>query len=447
LQNDLTNLSSVLKIRFKDQNGNWLPTKNIQQLIEWMLYCKPVSTAAAAQDYIDSWTCTPLSNCRSLTSEWELYRNYYLKIKSKYVQLAKLGFDSSCKNCFIGQDPISAGICEEPGPVSDYQVLQRGFYYDLIYKPNNIQTSFKGNYKVIIEVSRGGEVEKTLTVFTSKGSISLNNIYECTCCHPPAGIPCSAPELNIVSVTCANGLIQQSCDNSGGSGNFTCPAPSDFSITQGTDGFGHNTIIVDYLGTQAPFPPGVTVQLSFLGDFTYGPESISFNVDNNTGDWIYVFPQSLVSVEYNTATVDCSGVQPPPSCPTPMFYNGSYNGSGYHVYPAQTIDATLTPVGSVISANCNALDVPNRITIRDGGGNFLVSTGWFGHSDFPGPWGSSINTLPTQVITFTRNAYDTYTIEAETVTQGTSDAWNVNLSCDMASPPPPSTSVPSTMRR
>jgi RHS repeat-associated protein len=431
-QSDLENLSAVLRMRLKDLSNNDLPAKNIQEFVEWMLYCKPANENATAADFVNSWSCTPAANCRSLTGEWEMYRNYYLKIKSKYVRLAKLAYNPNCENCFIGQDPIASSTsCANPGPLSDYSFqtwiepdLSGGLgftiHYDLVYKEGT--AAFRGDYNIVIWGN---------TFTSKKGDLKVKDVFLYGCSGFP--YPCDPPYPALQSVTCAPVDPQLNCgDNGGGGGGtFTCPVLSDFNITQSTDGFGNNTIVVDYIGTQAPFPAGVTVSFSFNAEFTYGPDIISFNVANSTGDWIYVFPSNLLFVEYNTAAVNCSGISVSGSCPTPSFYSGSFGGSGFHLYPSQTIDASSTPVGTIITATCFAYDVPNRISIRDGGGNIVASTGWFGFANYSGPWGFSINTPTTQQITFTRSSYSNYSIEVETVTQGTSDAWEVNLSCNL----------------
>jgi len=112
MQNDLLNASSVLQILIKDSYGTVQPVKNILPLIDWLLYCKPVDENATQTDWVNSWnSCSVSSGCRSLTREWEMYRNYYLQLKSKYVQLAKEAALPNCKNCFIGGASLLSGSC------------------------------------------------------------------------------------------------------------------------------------------------------------------------------------------------------------------------------------------------------------------------------------------------------------------------------------------------
>jgi RHS repeat-associated protein len=215
LQADLTNLSAVLRIRYKDLSGNYLPTKNIQQLVEWMLYCKPTSATATDADFVNSWNCTPNATCRSLTAEWELYRNYYLNIKSKYVRLAKLAYYPSCENCFIGQDPLSAGICEDPGPLSDYSLFGGMITQRVRYK--NGTESFKGNYRIKLRYTPNNAIQYIDAIKGTYQTDFIPNIY-------------GDPIFEILEVKCINGNPQQSCDNpAGGGGEPSCYLIGEFS--------------------------------------------------------------------------------------------------------------------------------------------------------------------------------------------------------------------------
>jgi hypothetical protein len=110
------------------------------------LYCKPVNPNATAQDFINSWNCTPDPGCRSLTAEWQLYRDYYLKIKSKYVRLAKLQYDPACENCFIGPNPLHVDGCDDT--------------WDAVSCPT--PDGFEGNYSTYQTCLRSGIMLVTL---------------------------------------------------------------------------------------------------------------------------------------------------------------------------------------------------------------------------------------------------------------------------------------------
>jgi hypothetical protein len=172
-QNDLAALSDVLGIRPKDRNNNFMPAKNIYQLVDWMLYCQlDFTSSTTADEYENSWkNCTPANNCRSITSEWELYRNYYLQLKSKYVHRAKIVYNPSCANCFIGPDPMSQSICD-PGPLSDYTLIPDGIRkYRIVYKNGTLP--FGSNYKVTLGDTRG----QTTTVDLVAGSFQSDVIF------------------------------------------------------------------------------------------------------------------------------------------------------------------------------------------------------------------------------------------------------------------------------
>jgi RHS repeat-associated protein len=111
IEQDLDQLSDVFKMTLKNSSGVNLNARNIVQLIDWVLYCKPNSTTATGTDFINSWlSCTPSIDCRSTTIEWELFRNYYLRLKSKYFERVKAASNPGCVNCFIGSDGTS-GDC------------------------------------------------------------------------------------------------------------------------------------------------------------------------------------------------------------------------------------------------------------------------------------------------------------------------------------------------
>jgi RHS repeat-associated protein len=150
MQTDLQGASDVLSITPKD-GGTSLGVKNLVQLVDWILYCKPTDPNVTAAQADASWqSCTVNDNCRSATMEWTLYRNYYLQLKSKYYRIAKLatpGFQN-CLDCFIGMDPLATAGCVVSGQLSDYTVVKQVFgsttTFNLIYK--NGTAPFAGDY-------------------------------------------------------------------------------------------------------------------------------------------------------------------------------------------------------------------------------------------------------------------------------------------------------------
>lgn len=150
MANDLSNYTFVKEIIVKDVNNNVLPGKNVYQYIDWLLYCKPLSEQAGVAETATSWTCNPSTACRSLTQQWEMYRNFYLQLKTKYVVLAKKQAKPNCINCYIGTDPLGenapiSGSCPLPGPcpsISQFDVLGESAGSETI----GCYTAFKTNW-------------------------------------------------------------------------------------------------------------------------------------------------------------------------------------------------------------------------------------------------------------------------------------------------------------
>lgn len=104
MQTDLQSFSDALKMTPTEISGYPLSGKNIIEFIDWTLYCKPVNNSSdPAADLQNSWvnSCNPDVSCRSLNSKWDLYRNYYLQLRSKYVAFAKRTANPDCRNCFL----------------------------------------------------------------------------------------------------------------------------------------------------------------------------------------------------------------------------------------------------------------------------------------------------------------------------------------------------------
>src|SRR5262249_7171808 len=86
MKSDLDNLSTVIGTIVIDDNKVVQPGKNIFQFVDWMLYCKLTVDTDDPYLFLNSWnSCTIDNACRSTAYEWEMYRNYYLQLKSKYV--------------------------------------------------------------------------------------------------------------------------------------------------------------------------------------------------------------------------------------------------------------------------------------------------------------------------------------------------------------------------
>ncbi|WP_166437076.1 LamG-like jellyroll fold domain-containing protein [Niastella caeni] len=100
--NDLADFSNVIGFIINGQSG-----KNIFAFIDWALYCKPLTNTTDPNVFFSTWTsCSVNASCRSTTMEWELYRNYYLQLKSKYLNQVKAQVSAGCTDCFIGKDAL-----------------------------------------------------------------------------------------------------------------------------------------------------------------------------------------------------------------------------------------------------------------------------------------------------------------------------------------------------
>jgi RHS repeat-associated protein len=145
---DLNNASDALGLTPTD-GATKLTVKSLSALVDWILYCKPSDNNVSASAADASWqSCAPNDQCRSLTMEWQLYRNFYLQLKSKYYRLAKIAYNPNCLDCFIGGDPLSTTSCTISGTLADYSIVQRiensSYNYYVVYK--NGTAAFPGNY-------------------------------------------------------------------------------------------------------------------------------------------------------------------------------------------------------------------------------------------------------------------------------------------------------------
>lgn len=121
-----------------------------------------------------------------------------------------------------------------------------------------------------------------------------------------------------------------------------------------------------------------------------------------------------------------------------LYMSGSTANYGYYTYPARTF--TLAPntgcsfgTGQI---SVQALDVPNRFTVKDANGNYVTGSQWLGNATYPGPWGSSLSTSNPSSATLTISQAGTYSLIVETSAQqyGTTDAWsatstNTSINC------------------
>ncbi len=186
MQNDLNNLSTILKFNIRDDvTDDVLPKKNILEFIDWMLYRKPAAySSTATADLVNSWkdaTTIPAS-CRSVSREWDLYRMYYLQVKSKYFQLVKQAQNPECKNCFIGTDgtPSSIGACIADNPVdglgrcptaNDFETFETEVQYSIIQSSGPYIYYQTTSYaKIFLKTKNGLPLARNMKVYVDRYS-------------------------------------------------------------------------------------------------------------------------------------------------------------------------------------------------------------------------------------------------------------------------------------
>ncbi len=118
-------------------------------------------------------------------------------------------------------------------------------------------------------------------------------------------------------------------------------------------------------------------------------------------------------------------------------YVGNYNTvNRWYTYPVKNLNVSCVADGATIQLFVSALDVPNKFTIKDTNGNIIVSSGWMGNASYPGQWGSSLSTVNTKTLYFTKSAsFYEYKLYVETQTPPntsyypTYDSWQASLGC------------------
>ncbi|WEK34074.1 MAG: hypothetical protein P0Y53_16425 [Candidatus Pseudobacter hemicellulosilyticus] len=180
MEYDLQVFSSVMNMTMDGLTGQKLYAKNILQFVLWTLYCRITDPEADELQHMSTWTSCipPQTACRSYTSEWELYRGYYLNLKAKYVELAKQASLPNCTNCFIGSDGLTgacAGASGSPG----------GGYPNcgnICYSMTNASYGTGGTriYKTGFPTNGEGVVDATLT--TARLWQRLANCADNNCC-------------------------------------------------------------------------------------------------------------------------------------------------------------------------------------------------------------------------------------------------------------------------
>ncbi len=148
--------------------------KNILQFIDLILYCKYDSSCHVWD------SCTVDNDCRSRNREWYFYKQFYLNLKQKFYEVARLTHEDfeDCRNCFIGKDLLGyvPGPCVDTCYNNNFQKSYGGtgddFSYDIkTTKSGGIVVAGKtnsfgaGGYDgYVIKLNNKGEVQWSKTV-------------------------------------------------------------------------------------------------------------------------------------------------------------------------------------------------------------------------------------------------------------------------------------------
>ncbi|WP_343522276.1 RHS repeat-associated core domain-containing protein [Pedobacter sp.] len=199
---DLTNFSVVKTGR------NDVVVKNINGFIDFVLYCADTTgtTNLGVNTTLQNWsTCSPNDACRVENREWQLYRDYYLELKEKYIEILRnIETCNPATSCTIGK-PISAeydytsnGDCSTRAFSGTTQQLSPNSFrtFDYLNNQQVTYTYITGTLSAppaIVCSSLGTrQFYNCLDVNTPSGATTrYTNVWEITCTEPiPAG--CSA---------------------------------------------------------------------------------------------------------------------------------------------------------------------------------------------------------------------------------------------------------------
>lgn len=113
--------------------------------------------------------------------------------------------------------------------------------------------------------------------------------------------------------------------------------------------------------------------------------------------------------------------------------SNNYSGTGYYQYPQIYIDTFSSSI-SALNISWNAIDRPNRFTLYDEDGNLVATTGWKGTASYSGPWGTSLSTGTSGIMTVTKSPTSTYyrlVVEAGPANTSSpiNDTWDAIIGC------------------
>lgn len=112
---------------------------------------------------------------------------------------------------------------------------------------------------------------------------------------------------------------------------------------------------------------------------------------------------------------------------------GSNTHNGFYTYPDYILD--VRGATADVSLTYDVIDRPNRFSVYDDLGNLVITSGWRGVAAYSGPWGASLNTTTTGVITFTKASGKCfYKLVVESSTDvSIQDSFTVGVSCPTTS--------------
>lgn len=162
-----------------------------------------------------------------------------------------------------------------------------------------------------------------------------------------------------------------------------------------------------------------------------------YNVVNNLEvccDPLYVTDLGEAFVDNATFFIDSTCDTPPPICSNcDDFLTDSFSGNGYHAYSPIYICDGLTTAN--ISIFYTADERPNRFSWYDNTG-LLSTTGWVGYAAYPGPWGGSLTTPSTGILTAPYNTGQGLYLLVEAgpgnPTAPSSDSWEATINCSIS---------------
>ncbi|MFO0450665.1 MAG: hypothetical protein ACK52I_18725, partial [Pseudomonadota bacterium] len=129
---------------------NISPVKGILNYIQYELYCKDPNTGFSSA----SWqaNCNVTESCRSPYMEWMMYKNNYLSLKSRFVEMVRVD-SSQCNACYIGTNPLPP-VTNPSIPIGG-GTLPTKEQYEVIYSIDDpFQISERGTRELHITAKR-----------------------------------------------------------------------------------------------------------------------------------------------------------------------------------------------------------------------------------------------------------------------------------------------------